>query len=179
MGLAAGIFVEGVLLRGAEGYAGQVGHTRFIGNDVACACGKTGCWVTEVGAAGILRKLEDKGVKLNAGEDWVEGVQQLISDLDPYTFEVLNEVGSQLGQGLARLVQSFNPSTIIVGGRLGRLLQSVEPAIRESLQAETLPHMAEALEIIISNSGDDPLIGCLATIFDDVMKNPPLGENLI
>ena len=181
VGLAAGVFVDGVLIRGKQGYAGQVGHTRFLSNDITCACGKTGCWVTEVGASALRRKLEQAGVDLQpdneSGVDWMEQVLQRVTAGDSCTTKVLVGVGQQLGMGLARLVQSFNPSVIIVGGRMGSLMHFVKPAIHEALQKETLPNMAESLELIVSTSVENHLTGCLATVFDAVMKDPPFLQS--
>ena len=45
-----------------RGFAGQVGHTHFADNGIQCGCGQQGCWVTEIGAAAIKRKLTAAGV---------------------------------------------------------------------------------------------------------------------
>jgi predicted NBD/HSP70 family sugar kinase len=179
VGLAAGVFVDGALLRGKQGFAGQVGHTLFTHDGIDCGCGKRGCWVTEIGASAIVRKLADAGVEVSAGSgdgvDWVELVAAKVQAGDPGVLAVLDGVGRQVGLGLARLVQTFNPSLVVVGGRLGGLMCLVDPAIREAMLAETLPYMADSLELVVHDSGEDQLQGCLATVFDGLMKNPALG----
>lgn len=181
VGLAAGVFVDGVLLRGKQGYAGQVGHTLFARNGIACSCGKQGCWVTEVGANAILRKLSDSGIEMphavRSGIDWLDFVHGKAVAGDERILAVLNDVGQQLGQGMARLVQAFNPSVVILGGRLGKLMCLVEPAIREALLRETLPYMAEDIRFIVSGSDKDQQTGCLATVYDAIMQNPIVGGN--
>jgi predicted NBD/HSP70 family sugar kinase len=176
VGMAAGVFVDGSLLRGKQGYAGQIGHTRFSNNGITCSCGKQGCWVTEIGASALLRKLTAEGVEIphevDSGIDWLDLVLSRAQAGDPRVLRVLNVVGRQIGQGAARLVQTFNPSVLIVGGRMGKLMQLVEPAIRAALLDETLPSMAESLDLVVSGSGEDHLMGCLATVYDSMMKNP-------
>ncbi len=176
VGLAAGVFVDGVLLRGKQGFAGQVGHTHFVDNGVQCTCGKTGCWVTEIGAAAVKRKLVNAGVtipKKSAAEvDWVGLIAEKAKSGDPQVLEVLRKVGSQLGEGIARLVQTFNPSMVVIGGRLGQLMEIVEPQVRDAILAQTLPFMLEPLEVLVNASEDDHVQGCLATVFDSIMKNP-------
>lgn len=180
VGLAAGVFVDGVLLRGKRGFAGQVGHTHFAYNGIECTCGRSGCWVTEVGASAVRRKLLEAGVEVpreTGGEvDWVSVVLESARAGDCVALGVLESVGRQLGRGLSQLVQMVNPSIVIVGGRLGALMDCVEPVIRESLMEETLPYVADSLEFVVSGSEDDRLRGCLATVFDAVMKNPPIAE---
>ena len=180
-GLAAGVFVDGVLLRGKQGFAGQVGHTAFVEGGALCSCGKRGCWVSEVGGAAVRRKLAAAGVALSeSGEssvDWLDSVQALAAAQDSRVLQVLEEVGAQLGAGLAQLVQTFNPSLVVLGGRLGGLMQPVEEVIETSLKSAVLPSMAEELELQINDGEADCLRGGLATIFNAVMTNPPLGRN--
>jgi len=177
-GLAAGVFVDGVLLRGKQGFAGQVGHTAFVEGGAFCSCGKRGCWVSEVGGAAVRRKLAAAGVDLSESSentvDWLDSVQALAAAQDPRVLQVLQEVGAQLGAGLAQLVQTFNPSLVVLGGRLGGLMQPVQEAIEASLKSAVLPSMAEELELQINDGEADCLRGGLATVFNAVMTNPPL-----
>jgi predicted NBD/HSP70 family sugar kinase len=180
VGLAAGVFVDGVLLRGKQGFAGQVGHTAFVDNGIDCSCGKQGCWVTEIGAAAVHRKLAAAGVNfpraIGDGVDWMATVLAKAEAGDRAVLDVLNHVGEQIGLGLARLVQTFNPSVVIVGGRMADLIEFAEPSIRQTVLAHTLSCMTEPLEISVGTSGEDPLRGGIATIFDAIMKNPMIGE---
>jgi len=178
LGLAAGVFVDGVLLRGKQGFAGQVGHTAFVEGGAVCSCGKRGCWVSEVGGAAVRRKLASAGVDLSESSestvDWLDSVQALAAVQDPRVLQVLQEVGAQLGAGLAQLVQTFNPSLVVLGGRLGGLMQPVQEVIEASLKSAVLPSMAEELELQINDGEADCLRGGLATVFNAVMTNPPL-----
>jgi predicted NBD/HSP70 family sugar kinase len=178
VGLAAGVFVDGVLLRGKQGFAGQVGHTDFIEGGEACSCGKRGCWVTEVGSAAVSRKLSAAGVAVSMsdddGGDWLQAVQGLVEAKDPKVLQVLEEVGVQLGAGLARLVQAFNPSLVVLGGRLGGLMQPFESVIAAEVARTALPSMTEKLDLQVNFGQSNCLRGGLATVFDAVMTDPPL-----
>lgn len=179
LGLAAGVFVDGILLRGKQGFAGQVGHTAFVEGGELCSCGKHGCWVTEVGAAAVRRKLAAAGVAVpepgESGVDWLDSVQELAEAGDSQVLQVLQSVGEQLGAGLARLVQTFNPSLVVLGGHLSGLMRPVESVIATSMERAVLPSMDEELELQINDGGADCLRGGLAMVFDSVMTNPPLG----
>jgi predicted NBD/HSP70 family sugar kinase len=179
VGLGAGVYVDGSLLRGKSGYSGQVGHTHFAENGIECSCGKQGCWVTEICLPAVLRKLAAVGVELPEGNgselDVLDAVYQLAQAGDVRVLEVLNAVGRQIGLGAASLVQAFNPSQIIFGGRMGKLMDLVGVSVREALLEQTLPYMADELEVVFRVSDEDPLIGGLATVFDAKMKNPQGG----
>ncbi|MEM6885404.1 MAG: ROK family transcriptional regulator [Verrucomicrobiota bacterium] len=178
VGLAAGIFCDGRLLHGKQGFAGQVGYTRFSDNNIASSSGKQGAWVTEIGAAAVARKLVAAGVELPdpqaAGMEWMEVAMELARQQDATAIKVLNEVGRQVGQGMANLVLTFNPSMLIVGGRMGALMKFAESGMRAGVMEDVLPYMKENLELVVSDAGDEQLQGCLATVFDFLMKNPEL-----
>jgi predicted NBD/HSP70 family sugar kinase len=147
-------------------------------NQVTCGCGKQGCWVTEIGASAVYRKLVAAGVDLpdgmESGVDWLEAACEKARHRDPVVLQVLDAVAQQVGQGLAKLVLTFNPSLLIVGGRMGELMKFAETGIREGLMKDVLPYMKEHLELVVSDTKDEQLKGCLATVFDFLMKNPDL-----
>ncbi|MGZ0709645.1 ROK family protein [Coraliomargarita sp. W4R53] len=178
VGLAAGVYVDGTLLRGKHGYSGQVGHSHFAENGITCSCGKEGCWVTEIGFAAVLRKLAEAGVDVTSIEspemDALGIVHEMAQGGDERVLHVLRQVGRQIGQGAASLVQTFNPSLVMFGGRMGKLMDLVSPSIEEALLQQTLPYMAEELEVVFRASDGDHLIGGLATVFDARMTSPTL-----
>ena len=178
VGLGAGIISDGALLRGHLGFAGQVGHSPFLDNGVRCGCGQIGCWVTEVGAEAFLRKLSTAGVELRNQKapkvDWVSEAERLAAEGNPEVLHVLEEIGRQLGRGLARLTQTFNPARIILGGHMGPLMAHVRTAVLAGLEENALPRMPVSLELKISTSKDEPVRGCLAGVFTMLITNPRL-----
>lgn len=180
VGLGAGIIVNGNLLRGGQGYAGQVGHTPFAQDGHPCSCGKRGCWISEVGSVAVLRKLSEAGVELDAMDraqkDWIDRVNGLAESGDERVLEVLREVGLQIGRGMTRLVDTFNPTRIIIGGRLGRIIRFALPAVESVLKKDSMHLMGDALVLSVSESEEDSLLGCVASVFDAVMNNPKIGE---
>ncbi|MEO0796709.1 MAG: ROK family transcriptional regulator [Verrucomicrobiota bacterium] len=180
VGLAAGVYIDGNLMRGERGFAGQVGHTSFDANGVKCRCGKEGCWLTEIGSSAVIRKLADVGVDVPQEEgaevDWIDWVAEKAEQGDSSVLKVLDDVGQKFGTGAARLVQAFNPSLIVVGGRLCPLMKFVEPVIKEAILAETMSCMTDPLTVVVSQTNEDQLRGCLATVINHVMENPAIGE---
>jgi predicted NBD/HSP70 family sugar kinase len=55
VGVGGGIIAGGELLRGADGFSGEVGHLRVDPNGDQCGCGRIGCWETKVGLAALVR----------------------------------------------------------------------------------------------------------------------------
>ncbi len=182
VGLSSGVFVDGGLLRGSEGYAGQVGHTPFVADGHLCGCGRRGCWVTEIGASGVIRKLKAQGVDLEgaseANLDWIPRICEMAQEGDQRVLDALKQQGRQIGEGLAQLIQVFNPSRVVLGGHLRDLLVLCEDQIRETLDEVVLSPMRKDLAVIVSSSPEDQLLGCLATVFESVMNNPMAAESV-
>ncbi|MCH6255059.1 ROK family transcriptional regulator [Puniceicoccaceae bacterium K14] len=176
VGLGAGVIIDGNLLRGRQGYAGQVGHVSHSPNGHPCSCGKTGCWITEVGAVAILRELSNANVSVNhdASDEvaWIDQVCEMAEAGDEAVLSTLANIGQHLGEGIARLVETFNPSSVIVGGRLGKVIKYASPSIAEVLKNRPMHAMGESVELTVSCSEEDSLVGCLASVFDAAMKNP-------
>jgi len=141
-GIGGGIVVDGKILNGSKGMAGEVGHMTIADEGPPCHCGNRGCW--EALASGTaLAKAAQK--RIEAGADTTilslaEGkidkvtaqtVQTAAEKGDPIANELILKTAYYFGVGLANLVNIFNPEMIVIGGGLSnmgdRLLQ---PAYR-------------------------------------------------
>lgn len=111
VGLGAGIFSDGQVLRGSRGLAGEVGHLRVGDESYLCTCGRTGCWEAMVG----LRALEQAtGLAVGPGEDPVSYAERLIRS--PDTRHGLAQIGRALGRGVAQLAVTLDPRMVVLGG---------------------------------------------------------------
>ena len=142
-GIGSGIILEGKLLRGASGAAGEAGHMAVEADGERCGCGAQGCLEAYASATAILRDAR-------AALAWGEGtsLRELfgtrpealtakdVSDAaragDPVARGILERAGRYLGVGLASLVNLLNPDLITLAGGLaaaGDLL--LQPALAE------------------------------------------------
>ncbi len=129
VGIGAGLVEGGRLLRGARGFAGEVGHLPIGAADASCGCGRTGCWEASVGLHALLdavgvpesgTPVETASAVALAARDSVEVVAAVAS------------VGRWLGRGLAVVTGVLDPGIIVLGGYfapLGGLI--LEPARAE------------------------------------------------
>ncbi|MBN2449653.1 MAG: ROK family transcriptional regulator [Lentisphaeria bacterium] len=186
VGLAAGVFVNGRLLRGSQGFAGQVGHTVRSEGGLPCLCGRRGCWVTEVGLPAISRRLSRCGWG-SAGAAGVEGqpaspassrlhltIQQLAEAAargNADVLSVLAETGRHLGSGIADLVNVFDPETVILGGALSPLLPAMLEQARQSMDANLLYRRSRPVLLRLSSNGSwGSAIGAAAAVLDLVTQ---------
>jgi glucokinase len=140
-GVGGGIITHGVLLRGAQGAGGELGHVTIDATGPRCGCGNHGCLEALASGTAIRRRAREvandrPGSALGrlAVEREVlgEDVTRLAQEGDEASSLVLKETGRWLGIGLAGFVNTFNPEVIPVGGgasRAGELI--LEPARRE------------------------------------------------
>jgi predicted NBD/HSP70 family sugar kinase len=144
LGVGAGIVVEGHLFRGAEGYAGEVGHVQIDPAGRDCSCGRRGCWETMVGFRAVLHAaavgddpVRDPAVDVAVR---VEDIARRAAEGDTRTLHALHAVGVDLGRGAAWLVNVFNPGALVLGGFFAPLA----PYLIEAMRAEMAPRILAA-----------------------------------
>ena len=123
-GIGMSVILEGHQYYGADGYAGELGHTNVYDNQVICHCGKKGCLETEVSGRALSRKLREalaqgKTSILPAKEDVDEyDIIDAINKEDALCIELIEQAGAEMGRQIANLINVFNPEAVVVGGSL-------------------------------------------------------------
>ncbi len=164
-GIGCGIVVDGELYRGVDGCAGDIGHIRVQDDGPLCACGNTGCLEAYSGGAALARDalaaaksgrspvlaetLETQG-RLSAADIGVA-----VSRGDAYALQLIRDSGHGVGQVLASLVSFFNPSLIVIGGRVTGLGHALLAEIRSVTYRRSLPLATGNLPIVVSELGDE------------------------
>ena len=126
IGLGGGIMIDGRLFRGGHGYGGEIGHIQRDPQGEQCGCGRIGCWETQVGPRPVLRRVKE--FQANPDQTLLDACS---GNLDNLTFdmvvkfalngnficrEAIEEVSVNLGEGIADLVNIFQPDLIVIGG---------------------------------------------------------------
>jgi glucokinase len=145
-GIGGGIVIEGRLQRGAHGVAGEWGHMRVVPDGRLCACGNRGCWeqyasgtalgqtarevalTSPAAAATLLERVDGRPERLT-GED----VARAAHDGDALALELVTDVGTWLGQGIADLAAVLDPEVVVIGGGVSVLGEMVLGPARERL----------------------------------------------
>ncbi len=153
-GLGGGIVVEGRLLQGNAGLAGELGHMRVVPDGLPCGCGNRGCWEQYASGNALQRRgrelvvsLVGSGtgpgsrlVELCGGDpDRLRGrmITAAANDGDPAAVELLAESGRWLGEGMASVAAVLDPTLFVVGGGVvdagDLLLEPARTALAEHL----------------------------------------------
>jgi predicted NBD/HSP70 family sugar kinase len=170
VGVGGGVFIDGRLLRGTAGYAGEVGHMAVNPDGILCGCGSAGCWETEVGERALLRRA---GYDIDGGRPAVDAVLAEAETGEPRALAALDEVGTWLGRGLATLVNVFNPRLVVLGGLFGRIYRFVEATVARQLGRLALAGSRENLRLAPAALGiDAPLMGAAEIAFEPILADP-------
>ena len=187
VGIGSGLFLNGHLYRGKNGYAGEIGHSPIMAetSPTVCHCGNRGCWETYANQYSIIQRvqarLEVKRSSIIPKLMMEQNIPLSLSlikqaaDLgDVEAIESLAEAGHAMGKGFAGLINIFNPEKIILGGPLSDAGEYLLPSIKETIAHHSfLPEVNQQAEVQISAFGSDAsLIGAIAIVIDDVLARP-------
>jgi predicted NBD/HSP70 family sugar kinase len=167
-GIGSGIISGGVLQRGAEGSAGDVGHIPVSrGAGIACRCGNTGCLEAVAGAPAIAANLRAAGLDVHSGAEIVA----LVRAGDLAAIQALRQAGRDIGEMLNTCVSVINPSIIVVGGSLAQSGEHLIAGIRESVYTRSMPLATQNLAIVASRTGSQAgVIGASIMAIDHVLS---------
>lgn len=161
-GLGAGVIVDGRLLRGSTGRAGEVGHWRMTERGPE-AYGKAGSWEALSSGSGLPRlaaylRAEGAGGADGAGDAGDAGDAAAIlmraRSGDAFAGRVVEESARWLGRGIAYLVDLLNPEMVVLGSLAVRSGDLLLPLVRRVVDEECLSDNAAACEIVPAGLGE-------------------------
>ncbi|RIJ71058.1 ROK family transcriptional regulator [Nakamurella silvestris] len=146
-GIGAGIVINGQPFVGANGIAGEIGHTQLPSSGELCRCGQRGCLEAVVSVQAIRSQLAHTHPHLDAEEIDLAELDDAISA------RMLNEAGRTIGRVLADLCNLINPSALIIGGELGASGPALIDGVRSSIHRYAQPATAASVEVSASKLG--------------------------
>lgn len=164
-GIGAGLVVNGRLVRGATGVAGEIGHLKVRRGGRECGCGQKGCLEAYLGGSRLSARLRHEAM-----ENWPEllaAADGRVEEINPGTLDRLAESGDLRAQALreelaemfglvlANAVTLLNPAALVLGGTV---LEGC-PGLRQRAQAvllqEALAASRHQLRLLGASLGDD------------------------
>src|SRR5438552_6519192 len=133
-GIGAGLVIDGRLLRGASGTAGEIGHTTLDEEGPLCYCGNRGCLETVASGPSIIRLVANGSDGADGSALTLEHVIELVVDGDVRARRAVSDAGREIGVAVAGLCNLINPERAIVGGTLSRAGEVLLQPPRESLR---------------------------------------------
>ncbi|WP_083563617.1 ROK family transcriptional regulator [Boudabousia liubingyangii] len=167
IGIGMTAVLDGQILNGANGWAGEIGHVCIDPNGALCTCGARGCLETVTGRRALMN---------NAGRPvTTPGADLLkaIADGDHLAQKAVARAGRALGQALAGVVNVLDIHTIVLGGHLAELTEALRPTIQQELNQRVLSSNYAPNQVLAGSSDVDlPSLGAAFQVFDHFLTEP-------
>jgi glucokinase len=181
-GLGSGIVCNGDLVYGADGFAGEVGHTLVQADGRWCGCGRRGCLETYASATGICRTVaellcnrrEDSDLRAIAYSDLsARRVADAAAAGDPIALEAFRFTGHILGRSLADAVAYTSPEAIILLGGLALAGDVLFEPTRRSIEQHLLNVFRGKVKLLPSGlpSGNSAVLGAAALAWTERLRS--------
>jgi len=160
-GVGGGVIIGGVILRGMDGTAGEIGHICVEPFGVSCGCGSRGCLEQYSSATAIVRLAKE--LKAQYPKSNLQAHSQLTAhdvyraglEADELALEVFRRMGFYLGIALAGLINVLNPETIVIGGGASAGRDLFLPHLQNTINERAYREPAERAQISFAELGDD------------------------
>ena len=158
-GLGSGLVVNGDIVYGHDGFAGELGHVLVYDHGRQCGCGKRGCLEAYASATGIKRTVYEMMAEENVESDFREIPfsklkPKMITDLaesgDPIAIKAFERTGSLLGRALADTVAHISPARIFIFGGLAKAGKWIIEPAKKSMEDHLMPIYQNKIEIVPS-----------------------------
>ncbi|MFO7924749.1 MAG: ROK family protein [Bacteroidales bacterium] len=180
-GLGSGLVVNGDLVYGHDGFAGELGHVNVVENGRKCGCGNLGCLETYVSAPGIKRTVFEIMASDSDGSDLVNySFSELDSEMiynaarkdDPVALKAFDATGKILGRKLADSVAHTSPEAVFLLGGLSKSGDYIFKPTKKYLEESVMGTFRNKVSILPSQLTDKnaAVLGASALIWKEADK---------
>ncbi|NEN05293.1 ROK family transcriptional regulator [Diaminobutyricibacter tongyongensis] len=160
-GIGCGLYVNGDVIEGAYGVAGELGHLPLGPSDLVCSCGRHGCVETVASSSAILEAV--RSAKHDPLLTMREAVQ-LARAADPDAVAAFERAAVIIGMALATMANLVGPSVILVAGESVTDFDLYEQRIRESFDEHTFGAAGQCQIVTRSHTFEDWARGAAASL---------------
>ena len=175
-GVGSGIVINGEMVYGHDGFAGELGHTCAVRhNGRTCNCGKTGCLETYASATGVARTArewlemsEEPSSLRSLDKITSKDVYEAAKDGDQLALKIFEFTGRILGEKFADFIEFSAPEAIVLFGGLARAKEFLTEPIRKAMDANVLPLWRGKVALVYSQlkESDAAILGASALAWE-------------
>lgn len=148
-GIGGGLIINGKLVYGKDGYAGELGHGGNFQSKWACTCGLKHCVEPVSSATGITKSLKEGGYNITVKE-----AGELI-DSDPKVRKIFKDSLTPLGMHISTMQCALNPDAIIIGGGPSNIGEPLRKIIQEVVDENQLDFITKSTKIVLATTKND------------------------
>ncbi|MBR4809105.1 MAG: ROK family protein [Bacteroidales bacterium] len=171
-GVGSGIVIDGKVLYGHDGFAGELGHTCAVRGGRRCGCGKLGCLEAYCSAIGVARTAVE-WLDQHPEESSLLRLRENVTSKDVYeaakagdkmALEIFEYTGSILGRSFADFIAFSAPEAIVLFGGLARAKEFLTEPILEAMNENVLPLWRDKVKLLYSSlsESDAAILGASA-----------------
>ena len=175
-GVGSGIVINGEVVYGHDGFAGELGHTCAVRhNGRVCGCGKTGCLEAYCSATGVARtarewlEMTDEPSELRSLDKITsKDVYDAAKDGDKLAIKIFEYTGRILGEKFADFIEFSAPEAIVLFGGLARSKEFLTEPILNAMNANVLPLWRNKVKLVYSSlkESDAAILGASALAWE-------------
>ena len=169
-GIGTGILMNGKLVRGFHGMAGEFGHVPLDPKGPTCACGSRGCWEVFASNRAALRYYSQSGPS-KPGLSFTD-LLKLADGGDRRAIEAVDRMARYLGRGMRMIVAGLAPERIIVVGELTSAWRRFGPVIEAEMRSQVLGAGAAPQLVPSSEDGQGRMRGTVALVLQKDFGDP-------
>lgn len=164
-GIGGGLVLDGKLYTGANGSAGEIGHTVINPQGPPCSCGRRGCLETYTSATAMIRMAREaieQGKKTSlAVKDKIDAraIVNAAIQGDEISAGIVGFAAQYLGFGIANMINLFNPDKVVIGGGVAGAGEILFKPLISSIRQWSLKTAVDAVEIVPAQLGNSA--GCI------------------
>ena len=175
-GVGSGIVINGDVVYGHDGFAGELGHVAAVRNNGRfCNCGKTGCLETYASATGVARTArewleltDEPSVLRNLDNIASKDVFDAAKEGDKLALKIFEFTGKILGRSFADFIAFSAPEAIVLFGGLARAKEFLTEPIESAMNANVLPLWKNKVKLVYSQlkESDAAILGASALAWE-------------
>ena len=175
-GVGSGIVINGDVVYGHDGFAGELGHVAAVRNNGrTCNCGKTGCLETYASATGVARTAREwlelsnePSVLRTLDNISSKDVYEAAQEGDALALKIFEFTGNILGRSFADFIAFSAPEAIVLFGGLARAKEYLLKPIEDAMNANVLPLWKGKVKIVFSQlkESDAAILGASALAWE-------------
>lgn len=159
-GVGGGVIVDGKILLGRDGFAGEIGHMPILISGELCSCGNRGCLERYGSTSALVREVRKairEGRISELAEEDVNGrrIFELAAQGDYVILQIMERWIECIAAGIVGLVHIFNPELILIGGGVSAQEEYFIQPLREKVKGSVMPHFARDLDLRAAALGNE------------------------
>jgi glucokinase len=178
-GLGSGIVINGQVVYGHTGFAGELGHTIIVPGGRDCGCGRQGCYETYASASGLVRtvlyllsEMREESIlrDIRPSELTSKKIAEAAAKKDPVALEAIDYTAERIAFGIINAIGFSSPEAVFLFGGLAQAGEMLLVPVRKYVEMNVQPIFKGTVKILQSGipESNAAVLGAAALIWNEL-----------